>query len=76
MCFIPQMLTFEHGADLPDSQAAQTGELAKGQLQEEEWDAAEHQHDEVGQHEGTCVQQESKDGSCYSVAGWKGTRKL
>lgn len=41
-------LTFEHGADLPDSQAAQTGELAKGQLQEEERDAAEHQHDEVG----------------------------
>lgn len=40
-------LTFEHGADLPDSQAAQTGELAKGQLQEEEGDAAEHQHDEV-----------------------------
>lgn len=47
-------LTFEHGADLPDSQAAQTGELTKGQLQEEEGDAAEHQHDEVGEHEGTC----------------------
>lgn len=40
-------LTFEHGADLPDSQAALAGKLAKGQLEEEERNAAEHQHDEV-----------------------------
>lgn len=46
-------LTFKHRADPPNSQAAQAGELTKGQFQEEEGDAAEDQHDEVRQHEGT-----------------------
>lgn len=40
-------LTFEHGADLPHSQTALAGKLTEGQLEEEEGDAAEHQHDEV-----------------------------
>lgn len=48
--------TFEHRADLPDSKTPQAGELPKRQLQEEERDATENQHDEVGQHEGTCRQ--------------------
>lgn len=47
--------TFEHGADLPDTQTAQTSKLTEGQLKEEEGDAAEHQHDEIRQHEGTCL---------------------
>lgn len=46
-------LTFKHRADPPNSQTPQAGELTEGQLQEEEGDAAEHQHDEVRQHEGT-----------------------
>lgn len=40
-------LTFEHRADLPNSQTPQAGELTEGQLEEEERNAAEHQHDEV-----------------------------
>lgn len=48
-----QPLTFEHGADPPDAEAALAGELPEGELHEEERDAAEHQHDEVGEHEGT-----------------------
>lgn len=47
------LLTFEHGADPPDAEAALAGELPKRKLHEEEGDAAEHQHDEVGEHEGT-----------------------
>ena len=39
--------TFEHGADLPHAQTALAGELTEGQLEEEERNAAEHQHDEV-----------------------------
>lgn len=46
-------LTFKHRAYPPNSQAPQAGELTKGQFQEEEGDATEHQHDEVRQHEGT-----------------------
>lgn len=46
-------LTFEHGADPPDPQAALTCKLAEGQLHEEERDPAEYQHDEVGKHEGS-----------------------
>lgn len=45
-------LTFEHGADPPDPQAALTCKLAEGELHEEERDPAEYQHDEVGEHEG------------------------
>lgn len=41
-------LTFEHRADLPYSQTPLAGKLAEGQLEEEERNAAEHQHDEVG----------------------------
>lgn len=48
------MLTFKHGADLPDSQAPEGGKLPKGELQEEQRDATKHQHDEVWEHEGTC----------------------
>lgn len=48
-----QLLTFEHGADPPDAKAALTGKLPKGELHEEEGDAAKHEHDEVGEHEGT-----------------------
>lgn len=48
-----QLLTFEHGADPPDAEATLTGELPEGELHEEEGDAAKHQHDEVGEHEGT-----------------------
>lgn len=48
--------TFKHGADLPHSETAQAGKLAEGQLEEEERNAAEHQHDEVRQHEGTWVE--------------------
>lgn len=53
------MLTFKHWADPPNSQAPQAGKLTKGQFEEEEGDATEHQHDEVWQHEGTWGQQES-----------------
>lgn len=56
---IAKTLTFKHRADPPNSQAPQTGKLTKGQLQEEERDATEHQHDEVWQHEGTWGHQES-----------------
>lgn len=45
-------LTFEHGADLPDAQAAQASKLTKGKLKEKQGDATEHQHDEVREHEG------------------------
>lgn len=45
--------TFEHGADLPDTQTPKAGKLTKGQLEEEERDAAEYQHDEIWQHKGT-----------------------
>lgn len=48
-----QLLTFEHGADPPDAKAALAGKLPKGEFHEEEGDAAEHEHDEVGEHEGT-----------------------
>lgn len=41
------LLTFEHWADLPDSQTSQAGELTEGQLEEKERNAAEDQHDEV-----------------------------
>jgi hypothetical protein len=46
-------LTFEHGADPPDPQAALACELTKGELHEEKRDPTEYQHDEVGEHEGT-----------------------
>ncbi len=48
------MLTFKHGADLPDTQAPEGGKLPKGELQKEQRDATKHQHDEVWEHEGTC----------------------
>lgn len=47
-----QGLTFEHGTDPPDPQAALACKLAEGELHEEERDPAEDQHDEVGEHEG------------------------
>lgn len=47
-------LTFEHRADLPDSQTPQAGKLTEGQLEEEKRNATENQHDKVGKHEGTC----------------------
>lgn len=40
-------LTFEHRTDLPYSQTPLAGKLTEGQLEEEEGNAAEHQHDEV-----------------------------
>lgn len=46
-------LTFEHGADPPDPQAALTCKLAEGEFHEEEWDPTEDEHDEVGEHEGS-----------------------
>jgi len=49
--------TFEYGADLPHSKTPQAGELTEGQLEEEERNAAEHQHDEVRQHEGTWMRE-------------------
>ncbi len=42
-----QTLTFEHRTDLPYSQTPLAGKLTEGQLEEEEGNAAEHQHDEV-----------------------------
>lgn len=48
-----QNLTFEHGADPPDPQAALACKLAEGKLHEEERNPAEDQHDEVGEHEGS-----------------------
>lgn len=47
-------LTFEHGANLPDAEAALAGKLSKREFHEEERDPTEHQHDEVGEHESTC----------------------
>lgn len=44
--------TLEHGADLPDTQAAQASKLTKGKLKEKQGEATEHQHDEVREHEG------------------------
>lgn len=52
VCVPHPALTFEHGADPPDPQAALTCKLAEGELHEEERDPAEDQHDEVGEHEG------------------------
>lgn len=45
-------LTFEHGADPPDPQAALACKLAEGELHEEERNPTEDQHDEVREHEG------------------------
>lgn len=47
-------LTFEEGADFPDSQGSQAGELAQGELKKEEGDAADGQHEEVRNKEGPC----------------------
>jgi len=44
--------TFEEGADFPDGQGSQAGELAQRELEEEEGDAADGQHEEVGHEEG------------------------
>lgn len=41
-------LTFEHRADLPDSQTSQAGKLTEGQLEEEERNATENEHNKVG----------------------------
>lgn len=61
-----QGLTFEEGADFPDGQGSQTGELAQRQLEEEEGDAADGQHEEVGDKEGACKEEggrgRSRDG--------------
>ena len=46
-------LTFEHGADPPDPQAALTCKLAEGEFHEEDGDPAEDEHDEVGDQEGS-----------------------
>ena len=48
-------LTFEHGADpFPDGDAASPLVLAECEFHVEEWQAAKHVHDQVGQQEGTC----------------------
>ena len=52
-CLSHPGLTFEHGADPPEPQAALTCKLAKGEFHEEEGDPAEDEHDEVGEHEGS-----------------------
>ena len=46
-------LTFEHGADPPDPQAALTCKLAEGEFHEEDRDPTEGDHDEVGDQEGS-----------------------
>lgn len=51
-------LTFEEGADFPDGQGSQAGELAQRELEEEEGDATDGQHEEVGHEEGACAEEE------------------
>ena len=57
-------LTFEEGADFPDGQGPQTGELAQREFEKEEGDATDGQHEEVGHEEGTCEEE----------GGWAGSR--
>lgn len=49
--------TFEEGADLPDGQGPQAGELAQSELEEEEGEATDGQHEEVGHEEGACKEE-------------------
>ena len=46
--------TLKQRADAPDGYRSQTGVLAQRQLEEEERDAREDQHDDVGDQEGAC----------------------
>lgn len=52
--------TFKERAYLPDSERPQAGELAKGQLHEEDGDPADGQHDEVRNQESSCKKQGKK----------------
>ena len=46
-------LTFEHWGHIPDTDWAESGELAEGDLQEHEWDPNDDNKDEVRKKEGT-----------------------
>ena len=49
-----RLITFEHGADVPDGDTALAGHLADAHLQEKDRYAAGDQADEVGYEEGAC----------------------
>lgn len=66
------MHTFKHGADLPNPQTAQAGKLTKGELEEEEWNATEHKHDEVRQHEGTWRRKLTRKSISLVQKDWEG----
>ena len=55
VCVAGTALTLEEGADLPPGcDAALAGVLAQRHFQEEHWDAAGEEEDEVGEEEGSC----------------------
>ena len=49
----PELQTLEEGDDTPEGDRAALGELAQGQLEEEEGQAREHEVEEVGDEEGS-----------------------